>query len=88
MADPVELSVVQVRENDRWQAVAVIDGRRYPDRASFDAAVTDAFETLDDAGIAAQLETRDVSPTEPPSRLPAWEDFRVTLAPKGAGGTA
>jgi len=77
MADPVELSVVQVRAGDRWRAVAVIDGRRYSDRESFDAAVTDAFELLDNAGIAAQLETREVTPTEPPSRLPSWEDYRA-----------
>ena len=88
MADAVELTVVQIREDDRWRAVAVIDGRRYPDRQSFDRAVAEAFETMDDHGLPAQFETRDVSPTEPPPRLPAWEDYRVTLAPKGAGGTA
>lgn len=89
MADAVELTVVQVRENDRWRAVAVIDGRGYPDRADFDRAVDDAFETLAAQRVPAQFETRDVSPTEPPSALPAWQDYRAKLlAPKGAGGTA
>ncbi|WP_432935820.1 hypothetical protein ACQPXM_21645 [Kribbella sp. CA-253562] len=88
MADAVDLSVVQVRAGDRWQAVAVIDGRSYPDRASFEAAVAGAFEALDDAGIPAQLVTREVSPTEPPSRLPSWNEYRAMLAAKGARGTA
>jgi len=87
MAD-VELTVVQVRRDDRWLAVAVIDGRRYPDQQSFERAKAEAFETMDDLNIPAQLETRRLSPTEPPSRLPSWEDYRVTLAPKGARGTA
>ena len=88
MADPVELTVVQVRTEDRWKAVAVIDGRRYPDRDSFDRAVSDAFDTMEDHDIPAQMLTRNVSATEPPSPLPAWEDYREMLAPKGAGDTA
>jgi hypothetical protein len=47
--------------------------------------VSDAFETLAVLRIQSQLETRDVTATEPPSRLPAWYDYRKTLAPKGAG---
>ncbi|TCN38035.1 hypothetical protein EV644_110170 [Kribbella orskensis] len=87
MADPVELTVVQVRDGDRWRGVAVIDGRNYPDRASFDQAVMDAFDTLAELRIPSQLATRDVTATEPPSQLPAWYDYRKTLAPKGAGET-
>ncbi|GAB3822121.1 hypothetical protein [Kribbella italica] len=88
MADPLMLSTVQVRRNDRWEAVAVIDGRRYADRAGFDEAVLDAFDTLDDLEIPAQLEREEIRPDEPASRLPFWEDYKVMLATKGAGGTA
>jgi len=87
MAD-VDRTVVQVREDDRWRAVAVIDGRHYPDRASFDQAVREAFATMSKHKIPAQFETRRVSPTEPPSRLPSWEDYRVTLASRGDRGIA
>jgi phage terminase Nu1 subunit (DNA packaging protein) len=88
MADAVDLSVVQVRAGDRWQAVAVIDGRGYPDRASFEAAVEGAFEALEQARIPAQVVTREVSPTEPPSRLPSWDGYHAMLATKGDRGTA
>ncbi|ONI73690.1 hypothetical protein BWI15_09650 [Kribbella sp. ALI-6-A] len=84
----MDLSVVQVRAGDRWKAVAVIDGRTYPDRASFEAAVEGAFEALDEARIPAQLVTREVSPTEPPSRLPSWDEYRAMLAAEGDRGTA
>ncbi len=73
---------MQVRQNDRWEGVAVIDGRRYPDEESFEKARTEAFETLDELWIPAQLETQEVRPDEPSSRLPAWEDYRKTLTPK------
>jgi hypothetical protein len=87
MAD-VDRTVVQIREDDDWRAVAVIDGRRYPDRESFDRAVREAFATLSKHRIPAQFETRRVRPAEPPSRLPAWEEYRVSLDGKGARGTA
>ena len=74
--------MVQVRQDDRWQAVAVIDSRRYPDQESFDRAVSDAFETMNDQDVPAQFATRDLSPTEPPSPLPLWEDYRKSLTPK------
>ena len=77
----MKLIVVQVRQNDRWEAVAVLEGRRYPDAESLERARTEAFETLDDHGIPAQLETHQVRPDEPPSRLPHWEDYRKTLGP-------
>jgi hypothetical protein len=88
MADAVKLTIVQVREDDRWRAAAVIDGRRYPDRQSFDRVVDEAFETMAKYHIPAQFETRAVLPTAPPSPLPSWEDYRVMLASKGARGTA
>jgi hypothetical protein len=88
MADAVELTVVQVRAEDRWKAVAVIDGRRYPDRETFARVVSDAFETMEDHDIPAQMLTRKVSPTEPPSPLPAWEEYRAMLVTKGARGTS
>jgi hypothetical protein len=89
MADPVELTVVQVRTDDRWRAVAVIDGRRYPDKETYERVVWDAFATMNaQDDLPSQFESRDVSPTEPPSPLPSWEDYRATLAPKGAGDTA
>jgi hypothetical protein len=84
MADKVKLTTVQIRQDDGWLEVAVIDGRRYPDRQSFDLVKNEAFKTMNGLHIPAQFETRSVSPTEPPSRLPAWEDYRQTLAPKGS----
>jgi hypothetical protein len=88
MADPVKLTVVEVRADDRWQAVAVIDGRLYPDKESFDQAGWDAFDTLGKLRVPAQYVTRRVYDDEPPSPLPTWEEYRATLAPKGAGETA
>jgi hypothetical protein len=82
MAD-VDRTVVQVREDDGWRAVAVIDGRRYPDRESFERAVKEAFATMSKHKIPAQFETRRVRPAEPPSRLPSWEDYRAMLASTG-----
>jgi hypothetical protein len=83
MADKVKMTVVQIRQDDGWLEVAVIDGRRYPDRQGFDVVKKEAFRTMNGLGIPAQFETRSVSPTEPPSRLPSWEDYRVMLASTG-----
>ena len=88
MADRVELTVIQVRANDRWQAVAVIDGRRYPDRASYDQAVMDAFSTMNGSDVPSQFESRDVTPDEEPWPLPTWDEYWEILATKGARGTA
>ncbi len=88
MADPVEMTVVQVRGDDRWLTVAALDGRRYPDRESFDRAVWDARDTLAEYRVPAQFTTRDVAAEEPPSPLPSWEEYRAGLVAKGAGGTA
>lgn len=85
MADPVELTVVQVRADDRWQAVAVIDGRRYPDRESYDRVVWAAFATMNEQEIPAQFETREVMADEQPWPLPSWEDYWAT---KGTGSSA
>jgi len=79
----VDRTVVQVREDDGWRTVAVIDGRRYPDRESFERTVREAFATLSKHRIPAQFETRRVKPGEPPSRLRSWEDYRVMLASTG-----
>jgi hypothetical protein len=82
----MEQTELQVRQDGRWRAVAVIDGRRYPDQQSYERAVAEAFATMNGGGIPAQFESSQVSPTEPPSRLPSWEDYRVTLPPKGNSG--
>ena len=82
MADEVRRTVLQIRDDRGWLNVAVIDGRRYPDQNSFDRAVREMFETMSEHGIPAQFESRRVRPTEPPSRLPSWEDYRATLPPK------
>jgi hypothetical protein len=84
----VDRTVVEVREDDGWRTVAVIDGRNYADRESFDRTVREAFATLSKHKIPAQFETRRVKPGEPTSRLPSWEDYRVTLASRGDRGTA
>jgi len=79
MADAVKLTTVQIRQDDGWLEVAVIDGRRYPDRESFELVKKEAFRTMNRIPIPAQFETRSVSPTEPPSRLPSWEDYRSVV---------
>ncbi|GAA0602260.1 hypothetical protein HPO96_19685 [Kribbella sandramycini] len=75
MTGPLRLTVVQLRGDDRWNSVAVIDGRDYPDRESYDRVVHAAFELLDDLDIPAQLETELIRADEPPSRLPSWADY-------------
>jgi hypothetical protein len=87
LTEVIELTTVQVRDDYGWLEVAVIDGRHYPDRQSYDRAVGEMFETMNGNSIPAQFESRRVSATEPPSRLPAWEDYRATLPPKKAGTT-
>jgi len=82
LTEAVKLTTVQVREDDRWRAKAVIDGRRYPDRRSFDRVKKEAFATMNALHIPAQFETRRVWPDEPPSPLPTWENYRMTLTPK------
>ena len=74
--------MLQIRDDRGWLEVAVIDGRRYPDRKSYDRAVDEMFETMNGNTIPAQFESHRVSPTEPPSRLPSWEDYRATLPRK------
>ena len=75
MAERVQMTVVQVRMDDRWRAVAVIDGRDYPDRQAYDRAVTEAFEQCNGSGLPAQFSSRDVFPDEVPYPLPSWVDY-------------
>jgi hypothetical protein len=82
----MEQTELQVRQDGRWLAVAVIDSRRYPDQQSYERAVDEAFATMNGGGTPAQFESSQVSPTEPPSPLPSWEDYRLTLRPKESPG--
>ena len=81
---PIELTFIQIRVDDRWSAVAVIDSRRYPDQESYEQVVWEAFAAMNGRhDLPSQFESRDVTPTEVPWPLPTWEQYRETLAPKG-----
>ena len=52
----MEQTELQVRQDGRWLAVAVIDGRRYPDQQSYERAVDEAFATMN--GLASRPSSR------------------------------
>ncbi|WP_040794528.1 hypothetical protein [Nocardia higoensis] len=79
--EPREICIVRVRRNDRWRAEFVIDGRRYDTAEEFERVTTEAFLTINEQRIVAEFGTSEVSDSEPPLRLPSWEEYRSTLDP-------
>ena len=71
-----EICVVRVKDGDGWRAVFVIDGRRYADPGAVRSLKIEAFDELQRNRVPAEFETREVSQTEPPMRLPSWEEYR------------
>ncbi|MEV7521071.1 hypothetical protein [Streptomyces sp. NPDC091371] len=80
-----DICVVWIKDGDDWSATFVIDGRRYADPDAVDALAMEAFDELQRRRVPAEFETREASPTEPPMRLPSWEEYRRQLALEDSG---
>ena len=76
---PLEQCVGYVKDGAGWSAEFVVDGRRYPDRGSWQTAKREAVTTLNRLRITAAFETAEIEPTGPPQRLPTWEQYRDQL---------
>jgi len=63
------------------RALFAIDGRCYKDSAMVHAAVTDAWDAMDERRNNGQMERRLVQPGTPAPDLPTWEQFHPMLAP-------
>ncbi|WP_405725563.1 hypothetical protein OG607_21145 [Streptomyces sp. NBC_01537] len=59
-----------------------IDGRRYADEGQARQVYEEALAEMGRRWADWEWETRMASPTEPPSRLPSWEQYRVDLDAK------
>lgn len=66
-----------------------IDGRRYTDADQFRRVYEEASAEMCRRRAGWEWELRSASPTEPRSRLPTWEEYRVDLGARhpmpGAG---
>jgi hypothetical protein len=57
-----------------------IDERNYPSPEAARAAVSEAFDTLQREGIAAEFETTLLHPGEPGLPIPSWPEYRTRFA--------
>ncbi len=71
----------ETEKNGVQRALFAVDGRRYRDSAAVRAAVTAAWDAMDERRNNGQMERRLVQPEAPAPDLPTWERFRPTLAP-------
>ncbi len=71
----------EAEKNGTQRALFAIDGRRYGDSAAVRAAVTAAWDAMDERRNNGQMERRLVQLGTPALDLPTWERFRPTLAP-------
>lgn len=72
--------IVRIKQGNDWPAAFVIDGREYVDSEAVRAAVEHAYDEFERRRIPAEVESRPVSPTEPPRKLPSWEQYRQQLS--------
>ena len=56
-----------------------IDGRRYADARQAQRVYDEAVTEMGRRWADWEWEDRIASPTEPPSRLPSWEQYRVDI---------
>jgi hypothetical protein len=59
-----------------------IDSRQYADTRQAQLVYEEALAEMGRRWADWEWETRIASPTEPPSRLPSWEQYRVDLDTK------
>ncbi|MFD7324778.1 hypothetical protein ACFV9D_27425 [Streptomyces sp. NPDC059875] len=84
-----DICYVWIKDGDDWAATFVIDGRRYADDPDAVRRLSEeAFSELNRLRIPAEFETTEVSPTQPASRLPSWEEYRRRLPPDDSGRPA
>ncbi|MEU4998562.1 hypothetical protein [Streptomyces sp. NPDC021622] len=83
-----DICYVWIKDGDDWSATFVIDGRQYADPDAVSALSLEAFDELQRRRIPAEFETTEVSPTQPASRLPSWEEYRQRLALDDSGRPA
>jgi hypothetical protein len=67
------LTVVELRVNDGWRGIAVIDGRNYPDPDDYESAVTEAFEQCGHLMLPATFASREAG--DGLVGLPSWAEY-------------